>query len=311
MSERALALNEEAISCLVSKLGENEEGMSSHWKDYLKDFEYTGDGFKSTGLPEGEGGSISLLGKIAHFILQQPYRRRGQEFSGFRPTMKVVEAIHKSRNTQLSLASLRQAIAISQVDQFTPLSSLDRNVLVIGDGYAVMSSIIAEGFSYNGKIILINLTQNLLIDAIYLRRFLPNKGLALVQDECAYLSALEDESIDFVLLRADDHRFISSSEIGLAINICSMQEMEIGVVRSYIADLRSSQGNTLFYCANRVHKVLPGGEVTMFEEYGWTDDDKFLFDEKPEWQQKYYSWRPPFYFPYDGDIRHALVELAK
>ena len=91
-----------------------------------------------------------------------------------------------------------------------------------------------------------------------------------------------------------------------------MQEMNLKIVNDYLLSIRQSKKSSLFfYCCNRVKKTLPDGEVVNFSEYGWLEKDEVLFDELCPWHKKYYKARPPFYFSYDGPIKHKLVKFIK
>ena len=91
-----------------------------------------------------------------------------------------------------------------------------------------------------------------------------------------------------------------------------MQEMDPPVIEKYFNNLRSAAVNKEihFYCANREEKILPDGTLTRFSKYPWSSKDKVKVDELCPWHQSTYSYKPPFYRPLDGPIRHRLVKLA-
>lgn len=90
--------------------------------------------------------------------------------------------------------------------------------------------------------------------------------------------------------------------------------MNPSTVATYFVDMRAAARGkaapVTFYCCNRERKTLPDGTVTRILDYPWTDDDAIQVDEICPWHRTYYSRTPPFYHPYDGPIRHWLVDLA-
>ena len=307
-------LNEEVIEQLSGEIDQPESGMSSHWKECLSGFDQKDNGtFAGKGLPEGCGSTSSRwsINELVHWVLQTPYRLQGKRFSKFGKFLKVARKIHKNRNNYMRLGTLRQVISLSFLEDKVKLSHLNEPVVVIGDGFGLMSSLLlASGCSK--KVVAVNLTQALLIDAAYIMRSIPGEKLALVANENEYLEALNDSSIKCVLIQADNSNLISLANIGIVINICSMQEMNLQIIADYFYNIRLSKNQkTLFYCANRLEKTLPDGAQVNFRDYPWHESDKVLIDELCPWQQKFYRSRPPFYFPYDGPIQHRLAWVHK
>ena len=133
-----------------------------------------------------------------------------------------------------------------------------------------------------------------------------------MKNDNEYRQALNDNAVRVVLVQADNAGVIAGAPIGLAINICSMQEMDPAIISDYFNFIRRSGNNaTYFYCVNRIEKRLPDGTIVSFFKYPWDEKDKILVDELCPWQQKYYSLTPPFYRPYDGPIQHRLVLMNK
>ena len=93
----------------------------------------------------------------------------------------------------------------------------------------------------------------------------------------------------------------------LFVNICSFQEMEIKEIKKYFDIIKSNRA--FFYCCNREYKQLPGGENIYFKDYPWGDGKK-IFIEDCTWCQNLYSFRPPFVYKYDGNIKHALIDYS-
>ncbi len=306
--------NQEAINSLIEEANRSEKGISSYWIDLLQGFEFKDGKFDGKGLPEGEGGySRSLLGRLIHYLLQTPFRLKGQPFSEFNSLLKTAKQIHENRNNGMRLGTLRQAISLSLLEQKIQVSQLNDSIVVIGDGFAVMSSLILLHFpKLKGKLILVNLTQNLLIDAVFLQKSVPHATIALVKNEEEIRESLDNSDIQAILIQADNAKLISHAPIGLAINIASMQEMNPEIIANYFSFMRGSKNaETYFYCVNRIEKILPDNTVVKFFEYPWDPHDQILVDELCPWHQNYYRVFPPFYLPYDGPHQHRLVLMNK
>jgi hypothetical protein len=309
-----MLLNENAIQALIEECENEERGKSSHWVEMLEAFQFKNGEFSGKGLPEGEGkNDKSVIHTLVHHLLQTPFRLQGKTFKKFNNILDSAKIIHKRRKNRMRLGTLRQAIALALLEDKLKISQIDNPIVIIGDGYGLMASLIFQSFSQlKSKIVLINLTQNLLIDAFFINKSLTNISMALVKDEEQYRQALNNDEIQFILIQADNSKLISKSNIGIAINICSMQEMNPQIIHEYFDHIRKSKNkNTYFYCVNRVEKTLPDGTIVSFFRYPWDSQDQILIDELCPWQQKYYTPRPPFYRSYDGQIQHRLVLCYK
>ena len=310
-----LVSNEAAMKALEEGLGELEASTSSHWVKMLEGYEYSHSSqtFRGRGLPEGEGApSQSLVHELAHRLFQLPYHRMGSRYPAFRSLLGAARKIHKNRGNQLRVGTLRQVVALAFIDHELEMAALTEPTVIIGDGFGLMGCLALSHKHLTTKIVLVNLRQNLLADAFYIRKSLPDEGLVLAETPEDYQNALDQDECRVVLVRADNAELISHRGIGLAINIAAMQEMDPEITRSYFSGMRRSRNDsTFFYCANREKKTLPDGTVSRFADYGWCDDDEVLVDGLCPWMQKYYSPRPPFYHPYDGPHRHRLVKLSK
>jgi hypothetical protein len=173
------------------------------------------------------------------------------------------------------------------------------------------------------RVILVNLNKTLLVDLFYLRLwmgddlFAANVDLVTSVDELNCALEKQVDSSDgigrVIAIRAVDQALIQNSPIDLAINIASMQEMDPPVIAEYFESLRKSslKEKLYFYCCNRKEKTLPDGTVTRFFDYPWLTHDQVIIDELCPWYQQYYSFKPPFFRPFDGPIWHRLAVMAK
>jgi len=309
-----MILGEDVFTVLKNESEFSEKSISSHWIEYLKDFKYENGEFSGKGLPEGGGGRRSLLNRGIQHIFQTPFRRLGKPFIEFETILKCANKVHQERNTSLQLGSLRQVLSLAFLQQNRIFEHLSEPVIIIGDGFGIMASLLLSYLAKSSiKVVVVNLTQNLLIDAVFIKKSIPAVTICLVKDNEAYHEALIDSGINVICIQADNSKLISIAPIGLAINIASMQEMNPIVTKEYFDFIRaSSNKKTLFYCVNRIEKTLPDGTVSDFFNYPWHQNDQILVDELCPWHQYYYNpMRFPFYFQYDGPHQHRLVEMYK
>jgi hypothetical protein len=309
-----MILGDDVFNVLQAESEFSERSISSHWVEYLKGFRYENGEFSGKGLSEGGGGRRSFKEGLLEYVFQTPFRRQGKQFAEFGQILKCAKQVHKQRNTSLLLGSLRQVLSLSLLQSIIALDQLEGNIIVVGDGFGTMTSLLLSYLTQKKpKIILVNLTQNLLIDAVFIKKSVLYSNICLVKDIEAYRSALRDSEINVICIQADNAQLISSASIGLLINIASMQEMNPSVIGDYFRFMRSSPNQkTYFYCANRIEKVLPDGVVSSFFGYPWHQNDNIIVDELCPWHQQYYDYkRPPFYCQYDGAHQHRLVMMHK
>ncbi|MGR3301675.1 MAG: putative sugar O-methyltransferase [Candidatus Scalindua sp.] len=228
--------------------------------------------------------------------------------------MQCANGVHQERNTSLLLGTLRQVLSLAFLQKHLALDQLADPIVVIGDGFGIMSSLLLSYLSDSkAKVVVVNLTRNLLIDAVFIRKSVPFANICLVKNLGAYHEALKDSEVNAICIQADNAQVISREAIGLAINIASMQEMNSSVIAEYFDFIRTSPNQkTYFYCANRIEKTLPDGTMVSFFKYPWHSEDQIIVDELSPWHQYYYNYkRPPFYFPYHGQHQHRLALMRK
>jgi putative sugar O-methyltransferase len=303
-----------AFEYLKKSLEKNDVGESSHWKKYNRNFAYNGKNF--TGL-EGFGGNTkySYLKQILSTILQKKYFMMSKNFKNFTSFLKKARLIAKNQDRIFDLDFLRQAITLSFLeDKIGKCNS----TLVIGDGYASMTSLLIDS-NFSSKIILINLNKQLMVDLFFIKKYLGeekfNSSVALVTNEDdAILLSNKTNSFSIIAIQAENHSLVQHFDVDLVLNVVSMGEMNTGTVSEYFYDIRKlcrRNKNLYFYCCNRIEKKFPDGTVTKFSDYPWKKDDLILVDELCPWTQQYYSFIPPFYRNYDGPIIHQLRLMSK
>ena len=193
------------------------------------------------------------------------------------------------------------------------LNNSPNRILIIGDGHGILSALLHMQYP-KAQIFLVDLGAVLLFQSHYLNAVFPSAHQLLVREN-------EDsiEGATFIFCPAG-HLDILCNEFDLAINVASMQEMTPTVIESYFRFLRKSK-TKLFYCCNRLEKILVGGEVTRFMDYPWMLTDNHVVDELTPWHQWFFApsftannikfWGMPISFlkKYDGPHWHRLTKM--
>jgi hypothetical protein len=307
-----------AIDYLTTEVVKSDSATSSHWQKYHSSFRFTGSGFE--GL-QGFGGYRKPRGKFlsaAERLLQSPFRKMGG--AKFPLLDRLAYDITNKQNRAYDLDVLRQALTVSYLhDHAVGLLSEKSTGIVIGDGFGSITSLLLASRSA-GRVILVNLTKTLMVDLWFLRLWMGDRvfdtSVDLVTNTEDLSTALnKSTSAEFgriIAIRAMDHQLLRQCSANFAVNIASMQEMDPPVIAAYFDDLRCIAGNQklMFYCCNREEKNLPDGTITRFSDYPWTEGDEIHADELCPWHQQYYLFKPPFFRPYDGPIRHRLAVMT-
>ncbi len=191
------------------------------------------------------------------------------------------------------------------------------NFLIVGDGYGILSCLIAQRFA-NCTITLVDIGKTLLFQAYYCQQAYPDLSHRLIDDR-------PNQSLEtFNYCAAEDMDHLRNFEFDAVINIASMQEMNKLTISKYFALFRDViRKDNLFYCCNRISKILTGGEHIIYDEYPWSKDDIHLVDGICPWQRYFFAptyiklTNTNFRFPmptirkYDGPSRHRVTILNK
>ena len=308
-----MILGTEVFAVLKKESVFHERSISSHWIEYLRDFNYEKGSF-SKGLGDGRGGEINKFKTLVNYILQTPFRRQGAKFSKFNEILQHAYEIHKERRTSLRLGTLQHVLSLALIEEEINLDQIKDPILVIGDGFGIMTSLLLSYLpNFKSKFVCINLNKNLLIDAFFIKESVHFSNICLVKNSLDYHKALKDSEVNVICLQADNAHLISGGAIGLAINISSMQEMNPPIIAQYFNFIRNSPNqNSYFYCSNRLEKILFDGTIVNYFKYPWDPKDQFIVDELCPWHQYYYTPKKlPFYFPFNGAVQHRLVLMNK
>ncbi len=304
--------DEEALIALEAAADQPEATRSSFWDVEVENFRVAADGGR-TGV--ACIGNISRktghLYTLMHRVLQLPYRYMARGLPDYADCERLGRIIARGQERQYTSDIMRQALSLALIRRHLPDGPGNGVNLVIGDGYGVMTSLLRLAWPET-KAIAVNLTIPLLADLAFARQALPGMRLAMPGDMDEMTAALADPDVDVIGLRADDAGLLEGAPIGLAVNIVSMQEMDLAVINEYFRLLRSATGEqTAFYCCNRVHKPFYDDTEIRFDDYPWSDSDKLLVDETCPWTELEYGPKPPFWIRAPHRKHHRLAVIDK
>jgi len=299
---------------------------SSHWRSHgwHKVYRDPNGEFKLAGGGFGDFQSRSPLHFLRSFGVQRELRKLAKTYPCDNTMLRVGEEVAKAQGRLFSFDCLKQVLSLSRLLSVLQsdgestrsgmggvggrLTSLGINrVCVIGDGYGYLGSFL-KAVDSGIEVTFVNLGRGLFFDVHYSLLSHPQARLYLVGESASDPST----PADFVFLPAENYSVLSQMPQDLVLNVASMQEMNISVVRNYMDYIRPKQAseNVLFYCCNRREKTLPAGEVVKFSDYGWHETDEVYFDEPCPWYQKFPHGILGRYLPFDGEILHRFVSLA-
>jgi len=304
-----LPLNEDAIHELLARADDDEQSTSAYWDEHKSLFNIQSDGTIIGNSVLGNASTKrSFLRDAAHYLLQYPLKKWARQYRTLGQCEKLGREIAKRTGRQFTYDFLRHVFTLALIQQHRPEKVMAGNTLVIGDGFGTMASLVL-GRSPDTRVIIVNLTKSLTLDLMYLKRAYPSIDMALVKSDEEMDLALADTTIRVIAVQSDHCEILYRAPIHLAVNIVSMQEMDLPVVEKYFDALRSNPAETTsFYCCNRRVKT------SNFDEYPWDSNDVILENSICEWSQHYYSNKWPFIRQRsygDKTIMHRFVDLKK
>lgn len=311
-----MRLNDDVLAILHARQEEAERAASSYWNAAADDFTVERDGtLRGTTVLGLLAQPTDPIRVLAHRALQLPFIALGfWRYRHFRDSLNLGRLIAARAGRMFTYDILRQVLSLALIRDHVSLAGDGPGALVIGDGFGVMTSLLALA-APTRKIVAVNLTKPLLLDMTYVRRAVPEATVALAETNEDMRAALADPAVRVIAVQADNAAIIERAPIGLAVNIVSMQEMNPDTIAAYFAILRRNPAaETVFYCANKLTKPLPDGTLARFADYPWRADDAILDDAVCTWAQWTYSRRPPFWhyrWGQDRVIWHRLARLAK
>lgn len=301
---------------------EATEHMSSYWKEHTQysEVELDDDGNPISLSGRHFGGckwnglrsrALDQLCVLTHLI-RLPHKR---ELIRLRA---VAARVCKSMGLDPTTDVFRQVCTLEVLQRQLPEEMRQKrmHVMVIGDGFGVLAALFKAVFP-NSTIVMVDIGRTLIFQAYHCQKAYPNEVHELAE------SATDLNTVDFAYCPAENLKLLEGFNFDVAANVVSMHEMTERTVAMYFDFFRRNfEPNNLFYCCNRVHKVLPCGEASEFYNYPWQDDDRHLLDADCPWSEYFFSWgravnaprvlgmRMPIIHPYDGKIAHRLSTLA-
>ena len=281
------------------------EVTSSHWRDFgektivtrgRNGFEFRSDGISTY----HKKSTIGILKNLPiDFLLSKMLSKNAAE----KQTIKDAKLITKCLNIHFDFDHAKHVLIYDLLDSYG-LFNTEHLICIIGDGHGFFGTLI-KTLCPNARILFINLGRNLLIDAICFSAVFPDIDPLLFEkpEDC---QLLDNQSTIF--LEAEHFEWMQNLPISLFINVASMGEMDLSIIKQYFKFMRTSPAQPHFYCNNREEKTLPDGSVIRFFDYPWGEAD-ISFDELCPWYQKAPNWRPPFWQKFDGPFQHRLVKL--
>lgn len=229
-----------------------------------------------------------------------------------RPSMKILKAIDQ----HFSFTVAKQIYTLDIIMKNLSMKmkySRHLNIMVIGDGYGFLSSLIKETIP-DSTIVMVDIGKTLLFQAVSCQKAHPDKSHHFITEEFG-------SYYDFVycpteLLEKLDFNF------DIVINSGSMGEMSNKIIARYFSFIRKhTYKDNLFYCCNREIKH-PQGEAVEFYKYPWVVGDRHIIDEECFFHKHYFSgdWRDhlrpklfgiriPFVIFFGNRVLHRLSVL--
>jgi putative sugar O-methyltransferase len=301
--------NDAAIQYLFERENDDEDSRSIYWEYHVREFSIDLDGVIHGNSTLGSAPKTrSFLRRFMHRLMQAPVRKLGRHFKHATTCEKMGRAIASRQDRLFNGDFLRHSLTLAMILEHVDIKNSSNTNLVIGDGFGTMTSLLLEA-APERKVLHCNLTKPLCLDLFYTRNAFPDVSIAVVRNKEELMEALSDDTVRVIGVQADNAPLLANAPIGLAVNIVSMQEMDLAIVSRYFDILRSNPATeTAFYCCNRRFKI------SNFEEYPWHDEDKIIETGVCAWSQLYYDLRPPFWHQRDNDkkvIWHRLAFLGK
>ena len=261
-------MNNRILKELEVYLSQSDDQKSSHWKYILDKVDYYNT-YGDFGL--GGHAKIKLTKKPIHNLFQRLII--GNKFFKTKEHHLFKKLCHIT-NRQLDLDAIKHALTFNLLNKY---NLLNNNICVIGDGKANCVGGLLIMNQKDIKIFSINLAEVLIHDYLFIRdiNLIDDDSIIVVNHE----KDLENPNKKLFLIDASNAHFLKNKNINLFINISSMQEMKTETVDDYFQVIKSN--SAYFYCCNREHKKLIGGEKLIFNQYPWDDCKIIMWEDCP------------------------------
>lgn len=277
-------------------LSKSKDQQSSHWKNYLENSDFNNIE-KSFGFGMFEKKSI-MHTPIHSFFQKLIFGIR----IFYTDEYKIFKSLCDLQNRQLDVDVMKHVFTFNFLKRY---NTLKKNICIIGDGKAnFVGGLLAMNLK-DIKIYSINLTEVLIHDYLMIRKtnLIDDESITVVNNE----KDLENDDKKLFLIDASKNHLLKNKNINLFVNIASMQEMNTKTIEDYFQIIKSN--SSYFYCCNREHKKLIGGEELFFNKYPWGNCKIIVWENCP-WYKKSYSFKYPFLFNMNGIVKHALVKYG-
>lgn len=293
------------------------EVVSSHWQLFGEKNVVRKDGDTLVLEPFGIG-SVSHVGpasQVLRLVERLSYLGYTRRSPNYRDTWSAARQLAGELSFGLTLDVWRQSVVLAVLrDHWREQGLSPSTFALIGDGHGFLGALIRRCVPA-ATIYCIDLPKMLAFQ-VRTHEIAGARSMSL-------LDGPRRSDPSDVIFVPPQHVHSVPGPIDCAVNVASMQEMTPASIESYFTFLRErSTPDSHFYCVNRAHKELPGGEVLRFVDFPWRSDDQvFLSGPCP-----YYKWfisgstrsngprvlgvRIPLVNHFDGEHMHRLVRLA-
>jgi len=269
-SQKAEFIDDSCLSIQGLGFGDYENSKNLRFRDHIKSIFTT------------------VASKLTIYVLPKRFRR-------------IVKNLAEGTDRVVNQDFIRLAKSAESIVQHIETNKSKR-ALIIGDGWGTLGCILKE-LRPELQIIQVNLGRSLLFDLAFSSKALNNCEHRLIYSFSEILFQ------DFVYMPAEEIS-LENANIDLFIAIESFQEMDIEIVNEYFKLIRGQEVISYLYSANRLSKTLPDGSVIRKKDYGWSFQDKVIFERTPWWLNWGIRRRPPFLFRMDGIIEETLVQIS-
>lgn len=298
------------INHLLEAVRDSPAHQSSYWKPYLERFDYSDEeGLRGiTGF--GNRSSEGLLKNLLHAFGLSVMRARNHRGPDALVEQRVRETC-RAQHRSYDFDAWRHANTFELLLEKLPGAGSSIQVgCVLGDG---QSNIAANFFKFfpSAKILIdLNFPEVLLSEYLLMRDSVPCEFAVLdAETDVGQLVSRPEKTI--LLCTPQNAELVAGMSVDLFVNIASMQEMTQESIDRYLRMMRAGSGQRFFYCANRILKILPGGERIEFDKFGWKAADRTLLSKSPvPWHQEFYQFGWPFLRKFDGEHVHAIFQLS-
>lgn len=282
------------------------ELLSSHWRNFSSKInvkiDNNGNIRQFSGYGFGDLQYTKLVNRFFNFLCNLSYFVKLPDKMDLFFLCGRAKRNLKIIDSYLSYDCFRQAVSLSVIRKHLKVKEDGAfNVLIIGDGYGFLSSLIKSVYP-KCRIVLADIGNVLLFQAVNLQKIFLDSRHCFATDDT--------KLADFIYCPAEHLEDVEDLKYKLIINVASMQEMDYSVINRYFDYMRKYVArDNLFYCCNRVEKKLPEGEILQFHKYPWVEGDIHLVDEEPQYYKYYMNYKWPFVHFFDGKMHSRLTVM--